>query len=353
MVVKNFYEMISHSKPHITEEDIYAVKTVLESGMITKGRKVNEFEKQISDYIGTKKTFATGNGTTALILALKALGVKKDDEVILPTYVCRNVMDAVIAVNAIPVVCDIGEFWNMESENVTKKITSRTKAIIVVHIFGITADTYSLMNFGIPVIEDCCQSFGAELNGKKTGSIGTLSMFSFHATKCLTTGEGGAVSSNDENLIDRLSELNNKNYFSSTMSDLQAALGISQLNRYSQMLLERKKIAENYFDNISNPLLSLPTSLKEKSIFFRFPIKTVQLDFEMTRNYFEKNGIHVRRGVDALLHRIREIDDSEFPAATRLFNETLSIPIYPSLTSDEQAHTCRILNGLPSIETAQ
>jgi len=309
---------------------------VLQSGFISKGSKVAEFEENFSAYIGAKISFTTSSGTSALALALKALSIKKGDEVILPTYVCHEVLQAVYMVGADPVLCDIGEEWNMTLETVQHHVSTRTKAIVLVHIFGIPAETESFKALNVPIIEDACQAIGAKRNGKKAGAMGPIGIFSFNAIKCFTTGEGGAVSCNDEemsSLIDRLVE---NASVPSIMTDIQAALGISQLNRYKKMLGIRKELAKNYLHELSDLNLVLPTEIFDKSIFFRFPVRLVNMDFDVIRNKFERKGIHVRRGVDALLHRNMKLPDEEFPNASQLFNETLSLPIYPALSITEQ-----------------
>jgi perosamine synthetase len=340
--------MISHSRPYITKDDIAAVRKVLESENIAKGAKVFEFEKALAEYIGTKSAFATGSGTAALILGLKALGITENDEVILPTYVCRNVMDAINTIGAKPVFCDIGDEWNMNTETIKPKLTSKTKAIIIVHIFGIPADSKNIKDLGVHVIEDTCQAFGAEANGKILGSESELAMYSFHATKCLTTGEGGALTSNNPKITSRIKELLEKNFIPSPMTDVQAALGISQLRKFRQMLNTRKKIAEKYFKELQMDNVFLPETVKDKSIFFRFPVRIEKLDFENAKKIFFNQGIHVRRGVDSLLHRNLGLDDKKFPCAVKLFGETLSIPIYPALSEEELEkvieNTNKILN---------
>ena len=328
--------MITHSRPYITEEDINAVRKVLQSENIAKGEKTLEFENALCGYLGTKSAFVTASGTSALILGLKALGVKENDEVILPTYVCKNVTVAINNLCAVPVLCDIGDEWNMTVQTIKPRITPRTKAIIIVHIFGIPAASEEIKELGIPVIEDCCQAFGAEVSRKIIGSDSELAMYSFHATKCLTTGEGGALTSNNAKITSRIEELLAKNFISSTMTNIQAALGLSQMKKYSRMLSKRRKIAERYFEEIRDDNIILPNSVKEKSIFFRFPIRIKKMDFEAAKKKFFNDGIHIRRGVDALLHRENGFEDKDFPAATGLFNETVSIPIYPALNEEEQ-----------------
>lgn len=330
-------EIISHSKPTLSDQDYRAVQAALQSGMIAEGALVAEFEENVSRFLQAAGGVATPNGTLALILGLKALNISPGDEVIMPTYVCRSVWDAVTAVGATPVLCDIGDDWCADTGTITPHITSKTKAIIVVHPFGIVADVKQILSLGIPVVEDCCQAFGAERDGYRAGSTGDLGVVSFHATKCLATGEGGMVLSKHPAIVNRLHRLKTGDIaerYRFSFSNLQAALGISQLRQYQGFLQRRQRIAQRYFDRLTGLPIRLPQTVRDRSIFFRFPLRH-QMDFTRLQKAYDASGIQVRRGVDALLHRLFETPADGFPGAETLFKETLSLPIYPSL-SDEQ-----------------
>jgi UDP-4-amino-4-deoxy-L-arabinose-oxoglutarate aminotransferase len=194
--------------------------------MIARGVLVEKFENQISSYLGVSGSVATSSGTSALVLALQSLDVRKGSEIILPTYVCRSVLEAVLTVGAVPIICDVGPGWVMTSENIEPHLSSKT--------FGIPVDISCFVEFGLPVIEDACQAFGLHIDNKPAGSLGTIGVFSFHATKCLTTGEGGMLASNDRELLVKAKGIRDGNKVPSPrvpspLSDLQAALGISQL----------------------------------------------------------------------------------------------------------------------------
>lgn len=337
-------QMISHSKPHIIRADLDAVDRVLATGMIAQGQLVEKFEQAVADYLKSAGGVATGSGTASIVLALKALNVRAGDEVILPTYVCKSVAEAVMTIGAVPVLCDVGEQWNMTLETVARKISARTAAIIVVHIFGIPADTYGFREFGLPIIEDCCQAFGARVDGAYAGTIGDVGVFSFHAIKCLTTGEGGMAVTNDSRLLETMRRLRDSTNgaalearLASPMTDLQAALGLSQLSRYDQFLSRRKELAELYFDELRHSCaVTLPESVRAESIFYRFPVMARDVEFEAARQSFDALGVQVRRGVDRLLHRmIGKGGVDSFPVAERLFHQTVSIPLYPALGEEE------------------
>lgn len=320
--------------------------------MIAQGRLVENFEQAVASYLQTAGGVATGSGTAALILALKALGVGSEDEVILPTYVCKSVAEAVTTVGAKPVLCDVGEQWNMTAQTVAPHVNARTAAIIVVHIFGIVTDTRSFKEFNVPLIEDCCQTFGAQIDGAYAGTVGDIGFFSFHAIKCLTTGEGGMAVTNDFHLLEIMQRLRDsaansivEARLTSPMTDLQASLGLSQLARYDDFLSRRKRLADLYFNELRSCAIELPEAVRSESIFYRFPVRSRGV-FEKERERFDALGVQVRQGVDRLLHRLMNVDAELFPVAERLFDQTVSIPLYPALPDEEAwkvIEACRVV----------
>ena len=201
--------------------------------------------------MGASGSISTSNGTAALILCLKALGIgaAANDEVIVPTYICRSVMQAVEAVGATPVLCDSGEFWNATEATIADRFTARTKAVVTVNIFGISAQLASLRKHPYLIIEDHCQSFGLP-----EPIFGVAAFYSFHATKCFTSGEGGAAAFPDREAASRAAKLRADYVVPGALSDLQAALALSQLARYDDMLSRRRKIAKQYFDALPHHL---------------------------------------------------------------------------------------------------
>ncbi len=330
---------IPHSRPWINKHDQSAVMQTIKSGFIARGKKVFEFEKEITNYTQTLGGVACNSGTSALVLALKSLDINIGDEIILPTYVCRNVLSAIISVGASPILCDVDEYGLINNDTVKEVLSHKTKAIIAVHIFGHACDINNLKKIGIPIIEDACQSFGLRIQGRLSGSIGTIGIFSFHATKCLTTGEGGMLISNSKSILKKARELSNSwdknNAVSLTsLSDIQATLGLSQLSRYEKFLARRKKIIKSFHEISSNLDNAVPGYLNEPSFLFRYTLRS-KLEFNNIYNLFLERGISVRRGVDELLHRQLGISDRKFPIASKIFTNTFSLPLYPSLKKDE------------------
>jgi perosamine synthetase len=333
--------VILHSKPWINEDDRKAVAETLLSGMIGQGEKVIEFENAFSDWVGGKGGVAISSGAAAIYLALQTLAVTKSNEIILPTYVCESVLEAVLASGAAPVLCDVGDNWVIEPGNIEKLISSKTAAIIVPHMYGIFADVKSFKKFNFPVIEDCAQAVG----DKKIDTIESdIAIFSFHPTKCLTTGEGGMLVLKKNELLQKARTIRDgdkKNIsarFLSPMSDIQASLGISQLKRYPDFLKTRREIAGKYLTHLAAINMKLVNyEAKASSMFFRLPVK-INGGTEKYIPLFEKEKIHVRKGVDKLLHRILNLPDKNFPKAVELFETTVSLPLYPAMTEEEINH---------------
>jgi len=184
------YKTIPHSKPFVSEEDYKSVEEVIKSGMHATGSKTKEFEEGVCKFIGAKYAKATTSGTTALHLALLSLKVGKGDEVIIPSYVCQSVLSAVNYTGAKPVLADIEkDSFNISTNTIKPLITDKTKVIIVSHMFGFPADILSIKEISkkIPIIEDCAHSIGGSYKGKMLGNFGDLSIFSFYATKLIST----------------------------------------------------------------------------------------------------------------------------------------------------------------------
>src|SRR3989304_7131173 len=237
--------MIPIAKPLIGEEEINAVTEVLRSGTIAEGQKVKDFEAEFAKYTGTSYAVAVNSGTAALHVALLAHNISTDDEVITTPFSFVATSNSVIFTGARPVFADIDEnTFNIDPESIIEKITSKTKAIIPVHLYGQAADMKSIMEIAddhdLIVIEDACQAHGAEFDGKKAGSFGT-GTFSFYPTKNMTTGEGGMITTDDKIVSERArmirSHGSKQRYYHEMlgynlrMTDISAALGLVQLKR--------------------------------------------------------------------------------------------------------------------------
>lgn len=252
------------SAPDICEADIAAVTAVLHSSQLSLGPKLQEFEHAMAQYIGTSQAIAVNSGTGALHLCLRALEIGDGHEVIVPSFSFIAVANVVRYVGAIPVFVDIAPTTpNLDPHAIEAAITSRTRAILVVHTFGHPADMSKILDIArrhtLFIIEDACEAIGAEFCGKKVGSFGDAATFGFYPNKQMTTGEGGCVVTSNPALAGRIKSLRNQgrgdtgDWFQHTeigynyrISEINCALGITQLSRLEEMLRIRESIAREY-----------------------------------------------------------------------------------------------------------
>ncbi len=332
---------IPHSRPTLAGSDIEAVSRVLRSGQLSSGPLVLEFERKFAEYIGRRHAAATSSGTSALHLALLALGVERGDEVIIPSFVCSALLNAVNCTQATPVIVDIDpQTFNISVDAVRSSISRKTKAIIVPHMFGLMAEIERLAEFDIPLVEDCAQSAGAIHKGRKAGSFGLFSVFSFYATKVLTSAEGGMALSDSQRLVSRVKDLrdydNKDDYdlrFNYKMSDVHAALGVNQLASLEEFIKKRKEIAARYFEEFKDCDFLLPTRKEGREhIYYRFIIKT-KGEASRYLEEFEKKKVICRRPIYRPLHLYSGLRG--FANTMEAWTKTLSIPIYPSLSEEE------------------
>jgi len=332
--------MISHSRPTLDQDDYRHVMNVMKSGMLVQGEQVVGFEENLSSFIGVKNGVAVSSGTAAIHLSLIALGIGREDEVIIPSYVCTALLNAVMYVNAVPVIADINRStFNIDADDLKKRITKKTKAIIVPHMFGLAAEIDRIISFGIPVIEDCAQSIGALYQDHYAGTFGVCSIFSFYATKMLATGEGGMVLSDDDGLSKTIRELRDydeKDLYSVRynykMTDIQAALGISQLKKVPSFIERRRKIADFYAATLQKKTFSIPEVPEErKHIYYRYVLLLDNASGFIKE--MKKKGVECKRPVFKPLHRYLGL--SGYPVTEEIWNKAVSIPIYPSLSDEE------------------
>ncbi len=348
------YKMIPHSKPTLDSKDFKAVLETLKSAHISQGAKVEEFEDKFSNFIGLKGGVATNSGTAALHLALLALYIGEGDEVIMPSYVCSALLNAVSYTRATPKIVDINEEdFNINISAVAANINSTTKAIIIPHMFGLSADMEGLLDLGIPIVEDCAQSLGSSYRTKLTGSFGALSIFSFYATKMMTTGEGGMLLTNSAEQIAAIRDLRDyggkRNYkirYNYKMTDFQAASGISQLSKLPDFIRRRKEIASYYCSELSDCGIIRPSVPEGREhIYYRYVIRTKKNPDELRAKLMEKE-IACGYGVIQPLHHLLGLHAKDFPYTEAVSNSAISIPIYPSLKDDEVETIIRELKAV-------
>jgi dTDP-4-amino-4,6-dideoxygalactose transaminase len=326
---------IPHSRPTLGEEEIKAVAAVIESGHIAEGEVVARFEKTFAEQMGVQHAVAVSSGTAALHLALLAMGIGPRDQVIIPSYVCAALLHAVQYAGAQPVLAEIDPLtYNIDPDDVSKRITKRTRAIIVPHMFGLAADLDRLLKLDVPIIEDCAQAVGGTYHQKPLGAFGDAAVFSFYATKMMATGEGGMVTSNSPEFIGRIRDL--KTYdgkaadtvrYNYKMTDVQAALGEVQLARLPDFIVQRKKIARKYSENFKLLNIKPPVEMDEH-IYYRFVIG-LETDCERFIRKLAQEAVGCARPVFLPIHRHLKKDG--YPVTDKVWETSLSIPIYPSL----------------------
>ena len=330
---------IPHSRPTLGPEAAQAVSDVISSGFIAEGAAVEEFEQSFANYLGIRHAVAVNSGTSALHLALLALEVGPGDEVIIPSYVCSALLNAVNYTGATPVLADIcPETYNLDAADVKKRINDRTRAIIVPHLFGLAADLDSLSALDVPIIEDCAQAVGSEYAQRPVGTFGIAAIYSFYATKVITTGEGGMVVTNSQDIAERIRDLKTydrrddyKIRFNYKITDIQAAMGLGQLQRLDAFIRRRKAIAKHYTRSFKALALNLPPH-DAGHIFFRYvlDLNTNSLPWIQA---LARQGIGCDRPVYLPLHR--QMHRPGCPVSEKAWKNSLSLPIYPSLSDEE------------------
>jgi perosamine synthetase len=358
-------KMIPHNKPTIGEEEIRAVAETLGNLELTVGTKVGEFEKAFSDYIGVNSV-ATSSGTSALHLALIAIGITINDEVIMPSYTCIAVALPVLYQQAKPILTDVNDDYNISVEDVKRKITKKTKAVIVPHMFGYPADLNEIKEFceedNVYLVEDCAQAIGATYHNKKVGTVGDLSTFSFYATKMMTTIQGGMVCTNNSDCIQIIKDLRFHDQcrsfedtdprikYSYMMSDVGAAMGIIQLKKLKYFIKRRREIAALYKNELLDDDVTQPIESDiKRHVYSRYVIKTPYNPSILIKKIRECNVTCARMYMPPLHRRdlLKEFNkNAVFSKTEEILNSTISLPIYPSLTDEEVIYVADILNKI-------
>ena len=276
---KSDVEYIPVSTPSLSSSDADAVASAVREGWISaEGPQVREFEARFAHLVGKKHGIAVSNGTAALDMALEALEIGPGDEVILPSFTIVSCLNHILRSGATPIFVDsFPDTWNIDPELVKKALTPRTKAIIVVHIYGLPADIDELCQIGaehgVPIVEDSAEAHGQHLHGKPLGSWGDLATFSFYSNKLITTGEGGMVLTDSDKHAARLRELRNLSFnpeqrfvhhtigWNYRLTAIQAALGLSQLDRIDALLRHKREIGRHYQELLGDcAAVTLPLS---------------------------------------------------------------------------------------------
>jgi perosamine synthetase len=358
--------MIPIAEPSLGKEELKNITEVVKSGWISsKGKFISEFEKKFAEYCGCKHGTAASSGTAALHLALKALGIKKGDEVIVPTMTFIATANAVAYCGAKPVFVDSHpDYWCIDPEKIEEKITKNTKAIIPVHLYGHPCDMGAIVDIAkdrdLYIVEDAAEAHGAEYKGRKVGSFGDISCFSFFANKIITTGEGGMCLTDYDELDQRMRVLRdhgmnpNKKYwhdvvgFNYRMTNLQAAIGVAQLGKIEK-IIDIKRGNANLYNSLLKGVngITLPGEEKwARNVYWMYSI-LVEDEYGISRDdlmkKLEDKGIESR----PLFYPIHTMPPykhtGNFPIAEALSKKGVSLPSSAKLKREEIEKICKCI----------
>ena len=360
--------MVHIANPKLDNGELEGIKEVLDSGMLAQGEVVANFEKEFADYIGVGHGKATANGTSALDVAMKAIGIGEGDEVITSPFSFIASANCVMFQGAKPVFADIKkDTFNLDPEKVREKITEDTEAILPVHLFGQPADMDAFVEIAeehdLYLIEDCAQAHGAEYKGRKVGSIGDMGAFSFYPTKNMTTGEGGMVVTDDEDLSER-SDLvrdhgQSEKYthdmlgYNLRMTNLAAAIGRAQLERLDGWNDKRRKNAEMLTSGIEDIEGLTPPFVADdvKHVFHQYVLK-VEDDYPLSREELREKlhendigtAVHYPKVIpDQPLYEEKGYDSEEFENARECAEKVFSLPIHPKVSEEDVEDMLEVL----------
>lgn len=345
--------MIPHNRPCITTEDKASVEAVLCSNWIAEGPAVRALESSFVGYFGGGSACALSSGTAALFLALKVLNAATGDTVAVPTYACSALLNAVFMTGAMPQVVDVraDDFCLNPAE--VERQAAHARLVIAVHTFGAPADVEALHGQGRQVIEDCCQALGGMSSAGLLGTQGAAAVFSFYATKIVTSGQGGLLWSRDPAVAEAARDYREfdcrESYiprFNFQMTDIQAALVNSQMARLAAIRARRAAIVERY-------LAVLPSGLSVQSglcdtgrMAYRCTLLAPDMGCrEVLRAHLASAGISCIVPIERheLLHRYLKLDPADYPVAERIADTSLSLPLYPALEDADIDQICHTL----------
>ncbi len=330
---------IVSSKPTITRKDLEGVLDCLINDELTTGNPVKAFENSVSELTGNKYSLATNSLTSAYHLAFKALEISGDDEVIMPSFFLRDPLSALLLTGGKAVLVDNEENSLFPSpEEIRKKITEKTKAIILGHTFGFHFDFGALKDTGVPVIEDISHAAGSEHEDAPVGQKGAISVMSLAPAMIITTGNGGMIATSNSKYFSAMRDLrgggDNTPGFDYTMTDFQGAMGITQLLKLKDLLRRRRDIAKMYHDSIKLTEHSTFTAFNEKFAYQSFPV-IFNAPNDKAEKFWKKNGVELAHPIERPLHDYLNIRGIEFPISDRLSKKVYTLPMYPTLTKKD------------------
>ncbi len=358
------------ANPNIGEEEARAVYEVVKSGWVSMGQKVKEFEDAFAEYAGAKYAIATNNGTTALHLALIVAGIREGDEVLVPDITFISTANVVLYERAIPVLveCD-AKTYNISLEDAERRLSDKTKAVIAVDMNGLPMDYDLVLAFakrhGLKIIADSAESLGAIYKGKKIGSIAPLHIFSFFPNKNITTGEGGMITTDDNEKAVLLSQLRNQGQdyryhhihlgYNYRMTNILAALGIEQLKRIEFIFSEKEKIVERYNKafkddpNVSPPYMP---EYADRHSWYMYAVSLRDgLDRDKVVSELKARGIDTRLSfppihIQPYYQEKFGYKEDSYPVSFKAWKQLIDLPIWVGLTIEDQNYVIENLKNI-------
>ena len=360
------------ASPDIRQSDVDLVKNVLMSGMLVQGKFVAQLENEISKISQSNNSIALSNGTATMHLALVSLGIGKGDEVIVPAFSYVATANVVEIVGAKPVFVDINsDTFNIDVNKIEDSITSKTKAIIPVHEFGLACEIDKIMTlakkYNLFVIEDAACALGATINDQPVGSFGDFASFSLHPRKSITSGEGGVLNVKDSEKANKIRQLRSHGIeiidgkmefveagYNYRMTDFQAALAVGQLSRFKETLVKKSELAQVYFGHITNDKIKLPIIPKNCSHTWQSFHIIIDDSIEQANviNLLKKEGIGVNYGAQCIpsqkYYKSKYGFDASkfFPNAYRAYSKGIVLPLYEKLNTENILYISKKVNEL-------
>lgn len=361
----NFKMKINQFSPYFGDEEYKKIKECFDSNWITEGPLCAEFSDKLLKLTGAKYGVFAPNGTLALYLALKAAGIKPGDEVLVSNFTFIASANAIEMIGATPVFVDINMDLHINLEHAEQLITKKTAGIMPIHIYGTACDMESVMKFAkrhnLKVVEDAAQAIGVHWNGKHCGTFGDVGTFSFFADKTITTGEGGFVVTNDEKIYENLLYIRNQGRinrgsflhpeigYNFRITDLQAAVGLAQISKLSEIIQKKINIYNLYTDKLKNKDFCF-LKPNEKSGFVPFRVALFyKHNVENLMNYLTDNGIETRTFFYPLHNQpcfaSKGWTRSEYKSSIYAYDHGLCMPSYVSLSEEQIDYICERLNN--------
>ena len=356
--------MIPQVRPDIGQEEIDAVTDVLRSGMIAQGKKVAELEERWAAFCGVKHAIAVNNGTVAEMCIFAGLGLGPGDEVVTVSHTFNATVSSILYTGAQPVFVDIEpDTYLIDAGRIEAAITPRTRAIFPVHLFGLVADMDPIIaiadRYGLPIVEDACQAHGATYRGRRAGSFGH-GAFSLYGTKNMTTGEGGLITTDDDRLDDWLRLYRNQGMrqryhheilgFNFRMTDIQAAIGLAQLDKLARNTARRQELAARYDAGLADLPLILPVTPEGRThVYHQYTVGMAGAIRDSVVADMAEGGIGVGVYYPIPVHRQKYVlelgIEADLPLTDAAAATCMSLPMFPTLTDAEQDEVIRVLRA--------